>query len=254
VSETGRYLYAVARGLDPAALHGVEALAGGVLDVVEHHGLSAVVSTVDLEEYGEEGLRANLERLDWLEHAARTHDAVVKAVADHAPVAPMRLATIFLDDDSVRRRLDEWFLALEQVLDRVEGRSEWSVKLISPAAGTAEPAAAASRPVSGADYLRQKKEQGAGKAAREAESQQLAERVHEMLSARSVASRRLPPQDPRLTGHQGTMVLNAAYLVEAEMGDAFAEEARACGAQHPQVQLDVRGPWPPYSFAMREQR
>jgi hypothetical protein len=50
------------------------------------------------------------------------------------------------------------------------------------------------------------------------------------------------------------MVLNAAYLVEAEMGDAFAEEARACGAQHPQVQLDVRGPWPPYSFAMLEQR
>jgi hypothetical protein len=199
-------------------------------------------------------LRANLERLDGLEHAARTHDAVVKAVADHAPVAPMRLATIFLDDDSVRRRLDEWFHALEQVLDRVEGRSEWSVKLISPAAGTTEPAGATSRPVSGADYLRQKKEAGAVKAAREEESQQLAERVHETLSAHAVASRRLPPQDPRLTGHQGAMVLNAAYLVEAELGDAFAEEARACGAQYPHVQLDVRGPWPPYSFAMLEQR
>lgn len=254
MGETGRYLYAVTRGVDPAALRDLPALSGGTLEVVEHQGLAAVVSTVDLDEYGEEGLRANLERLEWLEVAARTHDAVIQAVADLAPVAPMRLATICLDDDSVRRRLDEWFHALEQVLDRVEGRREWSVKVLSPASAQAEPAVAESRPVSGADYLRQKKAQGEQRAARESESLELADRVHEALSGRSVASRRLAPQDPRLTGHQGTMVLNGAYLVDAEQGDVFAEEARACAAAYPHLEVDVRGPWPPYSFAMLEQR
>ncbi|HEX2550125.1 MAG TPA: GvpL/GvpF family gas vesicle protein, partial [Nocardioidaceae bacterium] len=94
----GRYLYAVSRGLPPDALADVPGLGDGRLEVLEHQGLSAVVSDVDLEEYGEEGLRRNLERLDWLEEVARRHDEVVHAVAEHGPVAPLRLATICLDD------------------------------------------------------------------------------------------------------------------------------------------------------------
>ena len=95
-------------------------------------GLIAVVSDVDLVEFGEEGLRANLERLEWLEEVARGHDAVVQAVAALGPTAPLRLATICLDDGGVRRRLDEWYHALELVLDRVQGRMEWSVKAFAP--------------------------------------------------------------------------------------------------------------------------
>ena len=45
--------------------------------------------------------------------------------------APLRLATICLDDAGVRARLDEWHHALVQALDRVEGRFEWSVKAFS---------------------------------------------------------------------------------------------------------------------------
>ena len=102
MTETGRYLYAIARDLDPQVLAEVPALAGGRLEVVEHRGLTAVVSSVDLEEYGEDGLRRNLENLPWLEEVARGHDAVVQATATRAPTAPLRLATICLDDDGVR--------------------------------------------------------------------------------------------------------------------------------------------------------
>jgi hypothetical protein len=255
VAETGRYLYAVTRGLAPAALDGLEGLSGGVLELVEHDGLVAVVSSVDLEEYGEEGLRTNLERLEWLEATARAHDAVIQAVAAVGAVAPMRLATIFVDDTSLRRRLDEWHHALVQVLDRVEGRQEWSVKVItSPVVDPVTATAAETRPASGADYLRQKKAAAQQRATRETDTQRVAEQVHESLSGRSAASRVLPPQDPRLTGHQGTMILNAAYLVPDVDGEAFAKEAAACAHAHPDVELDVRGPWPPYSFAMLEQR
>ena len=80
------------------------------------------------------------------------------------------------------------------------------------------------------------------------------EKIHEALSSRSVASRRLPPQDPRLTGHEGTMVLNAAYLVDAGDEAAFTAEVQALRDAHPGLVLDQGGPWPPYSFAMLEQR
>src|SRR5262249_6608748 len=93
----GRYLYAVSRGLPPRDVAGVAGLGGAPLDVVEHRGLAVLVSSVDLEEYGEEGLRRNLEDLAWLEATARGHDEVVRFAAARGATAPMRLVTICLD-------------------------------------------------------------------------------------------------------------------------------------------------------------
>jgi hypothetical protein len=252
VGDTGVYLYAVARGVSAEQIDGVVGLSGGEVRLLDHDGLVAVASNVDLDEYGEEGLRANLERLEWLEPTARTHDAVIKAVADVAPVAPMRLATIFLDDESLLRRVGEWHDDLVRVLDRVDGRHEWSVKVIRPP--DPEPAAAAqSRPASGAAYLIQKKAQGDQRAAQDAETLLAAQRVHDDLAGLAAASRVLSPQDPRLTGHLGTMVLNAAYLVDSTQGQAFAERVQSCMSAYEALDIAVGGPWPPYSFAMLEQ-
>ena len=101
-----------------------------------------MVSDVPLAEFGEEALKRNLESLPWLEKVARGHDEVVRAVAACGPAAPLRLATIFHDDDAVRRRLDEWHDALVEVLDRVDGRAEWSVKVLAPAAEARAPSRA----------------------------------------------------------------------------------------------------------------
>jgi len=253
VTETGRYLYAIARGLDPQALADVPALAGGRLEVVRHRGLEAVVSTVDLEEYGEEGLRRNLEDLAWLEEVARAHDTVVQAAATHAPTAPLRLATICLDDDGVRERLDSWHDALEEALDRVEGRREWSVKVFARSRPAPQPAV--SQPATGgAAYLQRKKAENQAREADESSAAVIADEVHERLAARSVAGRRLAPQDPRLTGRQERMLHNGAYLVEVAEGDAFAALVGELASAHPEVTVECHGPWPPYSFATLEQQ
>jgi hypothetical protein len=254
VADVARYLYAITRGLVPEALDGVAGLGGASLEVVEHRGLAAVVSDVDLAEFGEDPLRENLERLEWLEEVARTHDAVIQAVTATGPTAPLRLATICLDDEGVRQRLDEWFFALEQVLDRVEGRMEWSVKVFAPAQ-VGEPAGAkVGSGVGGAEYLRRKKAATEARAEADSVAARVGDDVHDALSALSVASRRLHPQDPRLTGHAGTMLLNGAYLVEAEGGPAFESRVRALAESRPSVEISCVGPWPPYSFAMLEQR
>jgi hypothetical protein len=255
VGDTGRYLYAVCRDLDPAVLADLPGLDGGRLELVEHRGIEAVVSTVDLDEYGEESLRANFEDLAWLERAARGHDTVVQGLAAAAPTAPLRLATICLDDDAVRRRLVEWHAALTQILDRIEGRMEWSVKVYADLDAT--PAPAATVPAGGgggAAYLQRKKAESQSRAAGESAALDSAERVHLALDEVSVASRRLPAQDPRLTGHTGLMVHNGAYLVEIGRADDFAAAADRCAAAEPGVVVDLRGPWPPYSFAMLDQR
>jgi hypothetical protein len=200
------------------------------------------------------GLRRTLEQRPGVDRAARGHDAVVHACASVAPTAPMRLATICLDDESVRRRLQEWYDALVDALARVEGRQEWSVKVFAHApTRTTTEAAAEPAVMGGAAYLRRKKALGEERRAAEAKALAAAEQVDLALRDLAVATRRLRPQDPRLSGAAGTMLLNGAYLVDASYANAFADRVAALGAEHPEVSVACGGPWPPYSFATLDQ-
>jgi hypothetical protein len=250
--ERGRYLFAVARGLTAEALREQAGLGGSELEVVEHRGLQAVVCTVDLEEFGEDALARNLEDLGWLEKVARTHNDVVWAVADRATVAPMRLVTICADDASVRSRVDAHHDGLVQALDNVEGRREWSVKVLVAPQPTAEPEVAEA-PASGAAYLMRKREQAARRRSAGEDAAAMAERVHAALAEASVASRRLAPQDARLTGRTETMVMNGAYLVPEADHDPFLALVQKIDESEPAAIVEVGGPWPPYSFAVMEQ-
>lgn len=253
MGDRGRYLYAVCRGLDPTVLAEVTSLDGSPVELVEVLDLQGVVSTVDLDEYGEEGLRANLERLDWVEQTARRHDAVVQACAVHAPTAPMRLATICHDDTSVRSRLEESYDALTSALGRITGRREWSVKVYArtpaqQAVEETEPAV-----MGGAAYLRRKKASAEERRAATGRAMAAAREVDAALSDRAAATRHLRAQDPRLSGVDETMLLNAAYLVDESSEAAFVESVAQLVAGHPEVSLACGGPWPPYSFATLEE-
>lgn len=248
----GRYLYAVTREVGSRDLDGVTGLHGLPVELVDHDGLLAVVSDVDLAEFGEEPLKQNLERLEWVEEVARTHDAVVRAVALRGAAAPFRLVTIAHDDAAVRRRLEAWFASLQEVLDRIEGRAEWSVKAFSPAASP-EVAGPKSAPAGGAAYLRAKKEEAERRRARETAALEVADEIHRELAPLAEASRRLPPQDPRLAQYEGTMLLNAAYLVAEASAAAFADAVARLAEAYPDARLTCGGPWPPYSFATLEE-
>ena len=251
MTATARYVYAVTRGLQGPSVDGLTGLRGSPVELVPHGDLQAVVTDVPLPEFSEQGLLENLEQLPWLEEVARTHDDVVRAVTAQAPTAPLRLATIFHDDDAVRRRLDEWRGALVEVLDRIDGRAEWSVKVLAPPAPSRAPSAEGA-PTSGAEFLRRKKAQAGDAAVRQETSARVAESVHHELAAIADASRLLPAQDPQLTGHVGQMVLNGAYLVADSVRDTFAERVDALREEHVEVTLEAGGPWPPYSFAVLE--
>lgn len=253
MGERGEYLYAVTRGVPTTALEGAHGLRGEPLRTLEHRGLVAVLSPVDLDEFGEQGLRRNLEDLAWLEEVARGHDTVVQTVAEVGTVAPMRLATIFHGDDGVRERLDELYDVLTAALDRVDGRREWSVKVYAAERTAETPQPVSTSAGSGADYLRRKKAQTMQRADAEEEALRTADAVHDALAAGCVASRRLRPQDPRLTGNEGTMTLNGAYLVDEVRAAEFTELVARLTEEHPQARIEAQGPWPPYSFATLEQ-
>jgi hypothetical protein len=240
------YLYAVTGALSPEALHDVRGIGGAPVRAVAAGEVNCVVSSVARSEFGEEPLRRNLERFDWLERVAREHDAVVSAASRLTPTLPLRLATVYRDDESAAARISERESAALAALARVAGREEWGVKVFAVPAP--EPVSATARPSSGADYLRQRRAQletqmSAGEAGRLD-----ATTVFDELATLAVDARRHRPQDPQLSGNPQPMLLNAAYLVDRDRVSDFRAAVERVAAQRPPGAVVVTGPWPPYSF------
>jgi hypothetical protein len=251
VADTLVYLYAVtdADAPEPEVATGVD---GAAVRRIVSGRLAAVVASVDAVRFGEEALRRSLEDLQWLEATARAHHAVVDAAAQAGPVAPVRLATVYLDDERVRGLLDERAAAFVATLDRIRGRVEWGVKgYAAPSDAPVEP-----EPTDGGgpgrSYLARRLAERNRAARGQEEALAAAEAVHRELAAVTLAGRRYPPQDPRLTGREEEMVLNAAYLVDAGRAPDLhraVEERSGAG-----VRLELTGPWAPYSFATLEEQ
>ena len=70
------------------------------------------------------------------------------------------------------------------------------------------------------------------------------------MSSDSISPDRLPPQNRELSGHEGEMLLNAAYLVEAQRVADLRERAAELAERHAAVgaRIELTGPWPPYNF------
>lgn len=232
-------------------------------------GFTVLVSHVDLAEFGEEALRANLEDLEWLEEAARAHHSVVEAAAGEFPVLPTRFATVYSSDAAMAAELTGRGEELRAALGRVRGCVEWGVKAYAAeqaGAGSAEGTAPEGGDPQGADadgggagmaYLKRRR---AAMSAREQSRRTLAasaQALHAELSGQSLQARLYPPQSPALSGSRTPMLLNAAYLLDTSVPGVlggtpgtpdFAAAVAAAAAAHPDLRLDLSGPWPPYSF------
>jgi hypothetical protein len=212
--------------------------------------LAAVVGSVAAQRFDEDGLAAGLEDLGRLEELARAHHGVVAALADDGPVAPVRLATVYRDDEGVHRLLRERTAEFTALLARLDACREWGVKVwLTAAAQQPEPATAANGRPGTAYLMRRKAERDAGARHRE-HAVAVADRLHAELARIALADRVLAPQDAALSGRREEMVLNATYLVRRVDEDAFSRAvAEGSTAAGDAIQIVPTGPWPPFSFA-----
>jgi Gas vesicle synthesis protein GvpL/GvpF len=261
--EDGTYLYAITRQLDPSELRGVRGVDGERPRLVERSGLSAVVGSVDLARFRKPPDRDldDVEDLRSLEAVLRAHHRVVQAVAGAAAVVPLRLGTVYRDDGRVREVLDERRADFEKALSRVTGRTEWGVKVsATPEAFAGDPAPAATPPAPagtgsdrpGTEYLRRRREDERSRQEGWDRAAAFAQGVHAALSRVAVESRRHTPQDPRLSGQAGWMLLNGAYLVDDGREDGLVAVVDRFDDPDRGVRLELTGPWAPYSFTEAE--
>ncbi|MEV6012937.1 GvpL/GvpF family gas vesicle protein [Streptomyces sp. NPDC051976] len=251
------WLYAVAPAGDPPDTGRMSGVAGEPVRLVTEGTLAAVVGGVPAADFAEAPLKEHLEDLRWLEEAARAHHQVIDTVFRGGDVVPLQFATVYHDDEAVRAVLRERGADFADAFARVRGRAEWGVKgYIDPAAREDAPGdgqgTSSTRP--GTAYLlRRKAQQGE----REQAYRRARDRSADIRQALEEAATRAvahPPQDPRLAGYEGWMILNDSFLVARDQDDRFSAAVTACAERFPDVDLQLSGPWPPYSFVGEETR
>jgi hypothetical protein len=231
--------------------------------------LVALISEVQLDEFGSEPLKRNLEDLAWLERTALAHNAVLARARSADAVVPFRTCTIYADRARVAEMLESERSYFHDVLDRLRHRDEWSVKMLAdrqrveasvrdrrPAAAVATAASEEPQTPGRAFFVRKKTDRSVTEEA-SAVVRTAARQAHDRLREHASAAVLLPPQDPRVSGRTGDMALNGAYLVDRSAVDEFAATVDTIrrGECPDGVELIVSGPFAPYSFVpAREER
>lgn len=256
------YCYGVTRavGEQPDGPGGPAGVAGSTVEFVPvtGDGVNALVSRVPPSEFDEAALRANLERLPWLDTVARTHDGVIAWAAGLGPTLPFRLATVYREESRLRVALDGRAAALTAALDQVDGRVELGLKVYA-VAGAAEPddttdaagASAESAPDDqqpGRAYLRRRLGERRDRDLAWNSAVEGADRADRSLSELADDRRQHRPQDPNLSGVPEPNVRNVAYLVHRDRVEEFLSRVDALRECLPSCRLVITGPWAPYSF------
>ena len=252
MGEHATYVYAVGDALpsDSDVFLDLRGVDDARVRTISEGALAAVVSDVDPVRFGDKSLQTSLEDLSWLQQTALAHNTVLAALAAEYTVAPLRMATVYNDDDSVRATLRTNAEAFSAVLARVRGRSEWGVKGFVQTRDFSSPTLAGEKP--GTSYLMRKRaERDRIELARE-KWRNTADAVHAAFAKLAVTSFRYPPQDPRLSGRRDEMVLNSAFLVEDARAAEFCDAVH--GGAGEDIYVELTGPWAPYSFTALEKQ
>jgi hypothetical protein len=242
------WVYAVATDIDQASLAGLTGVAGEPVRLVTERGLSAVVGSVSDSPFGEKTLPNLLGDLSAIEKAGRAHHQVISRVAETGPVLPLRLATIYADDDTVAMLLIRRYAELTIMVESFRGTQEWDVKVyLKPARG---PDGDIWLDL-GSDDLASVEAAAADDISPWTTLEACAEQIGSRLSRIAVATRRRPSPLPSLADDSWWVVLSSAYLIDAEHACRFSEIVASLTGAHTALRAVVTGPWPPYSFADR---
>ena len=189
--------------------------------------------------------------LEALSRHALAHASIVEFFFHRAPVIPLKLFTLFSEDERARRQLRGRAPQLRRLFARLRGHEEWGVRITAAivdrrSANVDRRTAAAS----GRDYLEVKKRL---RTEAPAPPRAIVKDVNGVLKALSrLASKtrddKFPPPAkgrPYVTG--------ALFLVKTRRRAHWKKQAArlAASIETHGRRMEITGPWPPYHFVSR---
>jgi len=235
--------------------------------VISYCELEIVVSRVSLEEFGSELIQIKAqEDLPWIKEKAVLHEKIMEeAMRNNGKILsliPMRFGTIFKEETSLRETFSKDYPKIKEVLERIRGKQEWSVKAYLKDKRKFEQLIKEKN-----EAIKEKEREIAGlpegmaffieEELKEIISEELdkelcniIEGLFENFKKQAVGAVKNKILGKELIGRQEPMVLNAAYLIPEEKIEDFKKETQRLNQeiQANGFYLEYSGPWPAYNF------
>jgi hypothetical protein len=256
------YVYAIGRAGHPLPER-VEAIdESDRLQEIAAGALAAFVTPVDDVDFSQAVIDARAKDVEWLGGIGYRHQSVTGALMHGGTIIPLRAFTLFASADTLRAHLEAEHERLSKLLDRLDGKQEWTLRLEFDPERWSEALVTRvdslrelSEEIEGASagkafLLRKKLDDEKKRASREAEQQVMAEvesAVLDKLACDTVAETR---QQRSGAFPQINVLINRdeeSRLVE--LREALSQRYGSEG-----VTLALTGPWPPYTFVTSEIR
>jgi hypothetical protein len=264
--QSALYMYAIGRRsplrklLDSSELpRGVDD--DGKLALITEGDLAAVVSEVPLNRFGEGQFEENLKDPLWAAETVMRHEKLTEFLSVNATVVPLRFGVMYTTPERIRAMLDSRASSLQQVLERLEKREEWSVNVLvdrktlqmqmaelSPRLAEMQKRVQGASP--GRAYLLQKKLDTLRVAESKAESKRVVLAIRSALQAESVSFKDLPVREVE-SKQNPSIVGKVSFLIERANLKAFRRAAEKHAKQYADYgfSIELTGPWPPYNFS-----
>jgi hypothetical protein len=183
---------------------------GTPVELVRADGLAAVVSRVPRPRFDTHVLCRSLQERKTFERLVGAHQAVLRESLALGAVVPLGFATVVANEAAVRALLKTRRERLSELLTRLQGMAEWSLKAY----------------------------------AREHDGGPELEDLHERLAATATRAARLPCAERTLALHAAYLVTEAEATVFAGLVWSLAREHDDAG-----IALELTGPWPAFHFS-----
>ena len=252
------YTYAVTRAREPSGSWAlpVAGIANAPVYGVSYRDVAAITSPVP------EALMVSLQEEAWFGINVLAHHQVLVALLDRYTLVPFKFGTVYRGEARVQEMLARHYQDLVETLVRLDGATEWGVKLYCDRNVLMQwirkrneqvrqmDEEASRRPEGAAYFLRKKLEQLAWREAVMVVDARIQE-SHQQLAGLAREAVTNPVQPAGVNGRRGEMLLNGAYLVD---DDRSREAFRAAVTALEEVSApqgfgyEQTGPWPPYNF------
>ena len=264
----GLYLYCIRKRIDTSSPFSTKGIDGtGDVFSIAYRELEAVVSNICLEEFSSEEIQKKAqEDLSWIKEKALAHERVIEEAMrkddEVLSLIPMRFGTIFKEKERLEETLNKDYPRIREVLDKIRGKQEWSVKVYLKDREKLEQVIKeknevikekekeiASLPEGMAFFMEEELKEVISREL-EKELNNIVEVLFEGLKKQAVNATKCKILQKELTGRREPMVLNAAYLISEEKIENFK---KAVETLNQQIQtngfcLEYSGPWPAYNF------
>ena len=253
------YIYGYVRATEIKTAPPVDGMAeNGPVRFVTLRGVRAIVSKVPTSEFGEQQLEKKSKNAEWVKERIRRHASVLDAFKGKCTVMPVRFGTVAESEADVAVVLNEEYDHIDETLDRLQNKQEWSLRILRDAERLSARIASSERTVedsldaisSGvAQFIKDEMDQAGELVDDEiiaTVTENCIRRTHDALMPWAADG----AQKALFTAPGSDMVFNAAYLVESgNVSDFKAEYERLVGEMDALgLTLELTGPWPAYHF------